>query len=451
VNARACRDIRLDLSAYLDGDLDPVAAGETRVHLEACTACRAELEQLHLTVGALRRLPDLPAPAAILDGFRARLRPEPRHRRLLGGRQWLLGVPVGALATLLVVVGITLFQARYPGIERAVTSGGPAAAPPARVEAPTPPAASPQPREMRTVKKSDLPGQSNADAVPARRLKPVTATAPTPAGPEKPQQRGDLAAAPSRFIIPEPETAAERTVAVDEYPGGPPESIQAPPYRRFGALGSLEGQPRTVSSLRAEEPDVAAGSARVGDTGAGLRRIPIGEGRAATASRAGVESRTVGALPAAVQTTPAGTVDLGAPAEAPADLAPAAPAPAVEARRMPATSASLRVVCLLPSDGDRVDDLKRLLRREGAVDVEVAMLEPRAVREAFTPHRGRPGILHEPARGWTLRVGVAPQAVARLLDALAKRPGLRILEQPPAPAARGHLSDQQVLRITVLR
>ena len=106
MSLRTCRDVRADLSAYLDGELNAGLTSETRVHLESCAECRFELELLRRTVSALRGLPDLPPPAAILAGVRAHMRPEPWYRRLLDGRRWPLGVPIGALATVLVVVGI---------------------------------------------------------------------------------------------------------------------------------------------------------------------------------------------------------------------------------------------------------------------------------------------------------------------------------------------------------
>jgi anti-sigma factor RsiW len=444
MSARACRDVRADLSASLDGDLDPKAAGEIRRHLESCAACRSELELLRLTVGALRRLPELPAPAAILDGVRARLRPQPWHRRLLEGRQWLLGVPVGALATLVVVVGIAFFQARYPGIQRMVGPGGPAPPPPARVEAPSPPPpdAGQQPREIPAAKQTAPRERSGDLAAKAAPRKSMTAAAPTPAAapadsraleapfapgppepdlavqreiaPEESRQQEDQAAAPSRFVIPEPEPSPERTVAVDEYPGGRPETIYGPPHRRFVTRDSLEGQPRTIASLR---------------------------------SAAGI--RTAGAPPAAVRPAPPGMVDLAAPGPAPVVPAPAARS--AETRRAPAPPAPLRIVLLLPPDGYSIDDVKRLLRREGADEVAVGVLDTRSVREAFAPHRDRLGFVHEPARGWTLRTSIPQPAVAGLLDALARRPGLSVLEQTAAPVIQGRLHGRQDLRFTILR
>ena len=56
---RRCRRL---LSAYLDGE---VTASERRMvaeHLSECGACTSELEELKMTVGLLRDLPDLPVP-----------------------------------------------------------------------------------------------------------------------------------------------------------------------------------------------------------------------------------------------------------------------------------------------------------------------------------------------------------------------------------------------------
>lgn len=303
MSARACRDVRAVLSAYLDDDLDAVALGEIRAHLESCAACHRELDLLRLTVGALRRLPDLPPPAGILAGVRARLRPDPWYRRLLQRRRWLLGVPVSALATLALVVAISLFQARFPGIERQTA------------HAPQPPAA-PAPRQA-------------AGSSPAPLIREETTPQPAPA-------------------------AAFRHVETD-------------------AAKKLETQ-----------EDFAA-----------------------------------------------------APSRAPFE-------PVAGAREM-------RLVCLLPAGGDTVEDLRRLLRRAGVEEIESAALDPQAVREYFAPPRNRPALLPENAQGWTVTVTILRGSLPRLLEALAGRPGLRILERPAADPERGRATDQRILRITVFR
>src|SRR4030042_1033161 len=56
------RRFRDQLSAYIDGALDPAAARRLEAHLGECEGCWAELEQLRSTVAALRELPEAQVP-----------------------------------------------------------------------------------------------------------------------------------------------------------------------------------------------------------------------------------------------------------------------------------------------------------------------------------------------------------------------------------------------------
>jgi anti-sigma factor RsiW len=351
MNARPCRDVRAGLSAYLEGDLDAGLTGEIRLHLESCAACRSELDLLRLTIGALRSLPDLPPPAAILAGVRARLRPEPWYRRLLDGRQWPLGVPVGALATLLVAFGISLFQTRFPDMSQTLPQGPiPQAPAPHALEIPAPPTSIAPPP----------PAARNKPAL--RRVAPppvaVEQVAPTAA-----QSKGEQ----SHPSHPEPRVAATQDALREESP------------RRENFAVALK--------------ESAGVTARKADIGAGQGRAKL----------AGEKTKWV------------------------------------------------EVVCLLPADGNTVDDIERLLRREGAVDILTGAIEPPAVREAFDPHRLRLGSLLEPSRGWMVTASVPPRAFARLLHALSSRPDLRILEQPDRRPAPEDTTEPLELRITILR
>jgi hypothetical protein len=196
MSGRACDEIRALLPAQLDGDLEPGAAARVREHLEACPACREHREDLRLAVDALRRLPDLPAPASILAGVRARLRPVPWHRRLLGRRPWLVGVPAGALATALVAVGVALFQARYPRLPQAV--GERAVPPPEIARDVRRPVPEPEPRPQAPVgevrsgvpEPSPAPVAKRAPAPPAQtavKAAPPPAVRTRAAGPRHPQ------------------------------------------------------------------------------------------------------------------------------------------------------------------------------------------------------------------------------------------------------------------------
>lgn len=110
-----------------------------------------------------------------------------------------------------------------------------------------------------------------------------------------------------------------------------------------------------------------------------------------------------------------------------------------------------RIVCLLPPDGDTVDDFEKVLLRAGAGHIAVSELEPPAVREALARHRGNLGSLTAPKRGWTVNASVPSSEFSHILDALAGRAGLRMLEQPATPAAPKNLGARLDLHITVFR
>ena len=129
-----CRECRDRLSPYLEGELESRVSSRLEEHLAGCAACGAELELLRLTVDGLRGLPDLPAPAGILEGVKEGIVPLPWHRRLVralagpGGKR----LPLGAFATLLVAFGIFLLTERFPEFSqpppraiRNVPDGGP--------------------------------------------------------------------------------------------------------------------------------------------------------------------------------------------------------------------------------------------------------------------------------------------------------------------------------------
>lgn len=120
----SCLPFREQLSAWLDGDLSPNASREICAHLETCASCTHDLELLRTAIGALRCFPVPPEPTDILAGLRKRLEPEPWYRRFLrpNGEGWVFGMPVGALATVLVIVGVAFFYAHFPGNDHKQTA-----------------------------------------------------------------------------------------------------------------------------------------------------------------------------------------------------------------------------------------------------------------------------------------------------------------------------------------
>jgi len=102
------RRLRDQLSAYIDGALDPPAAGRLEAHLGECEGCRTELEQLRSTVAALRELPEAQAPRSFaLSPERAAVRGSavPAAPLAFGARIAAAGVAVALAAVLVVDLG----------------------------------------------------------------------------------------------------------------------------------------------------------------------------------------------------------------------------------------------------------------------------------------------------------------------------------------------------------
>jgi anti-sigma factor RsiW len=58
-----CREVRAQMSDYLDGELEPRAAAGVERHVRWCPNCRRMLANLRRTVAGLGALGDLPTPA----------------------------------------------------------------------------------------------------------------------------------------------------------------------------------------------------------------------------------------------------------------------------------------------------------------------------------------------------------------------------------------------------
>jgi len=104
-----------DLTALLDGALDPVRRAEVEGHLSACDACRAERDGIARALSAFAALPPPPPPPPGFEQrFYARLAREASRRRSFLERlsahpfRWL--VPATGLAAAL-AVGIWVRQA----------------------------------------------------------------------------------------------------------------------------------------------------------------------------------------------------------------------------------------------------------------------------------------------------------------------------------------------------
>ena len=213
-----CKDIREDLSAHLDGELDPARRAEIDGHLASCDGCRAELERLRRLSKLLGDVPRAAAPAGLASRIVAAARvPRPRILRL---PRWT-GALAAAAAALL--VGVVSFVAMRREEEPARDMATPAAVRGAAELAGTPAA----PAEEGAALEDAAAGELKARKMPAPRGAPA-AGAPSRVAVDKekleklvatfrgtssdrahrPEERGDLAMKKTAPAPAEPAPAA---------------------------------------------------------------------------------------------------------------------------------------------------------------------------------------------------------------------------------------------------
>ena len=112
------RSLRDDLHALLDGELDSAREAEVRRRLGADPGLQREFDSLKRTVGAVRRLPGIPAPADLGDRIRART--TDAAARPGGGLAPILRrfFPMAALAAAILVAVVVTNRPDNPEPER---------------------------------------------------------------------------------------------------------------------------------------------------------------------------------------------------------------------------------------------------------------------------------------------------------------------------------------------
>jgi len=117
-----CREVRQELSAYIDGAIPEAMSAEISEHLKGCSECRAALEELRLTVSEIKSLDAVEPPdllvvrvmARVTEEQRQRQKPEQRQHKGLFQRlfpQVRFAIPLTAVATVL-VAAVTLYLFR---------------------------------------------------------------------------------------------------------------------------------------------------------------------------------------------------------------------------------------------------------------------------------------------------------------------------------------------------
>lgn len=122
-----CRRAEELLSDDVDGILDPVLAGELRVHLARCEACRQLRAALAEVVTALKAHPVLEPPAGLAERAAALALERAVAFRRVQLRWPDLGLPAGlqvlAAVLALSITGVTLFAASWGAAREGGASG----------------------------------------------------------------------------------------------------------------------------------------------------------------------------------------------------------------------------------------------------------------------------------------------------------------------------------------
>jgi len=105
-----CRDAKENLSAYLDGELEPAVEKALGTHLEGCEDCRAELESLRSTAALVKSLPRIKAPAILKERVLAAAKPRRASYRFPNA----LALLTAAALVLVAVVAVFMLSTPEP-------------------------------------------------------------------------------------------------------------------------------------------------------------------------------------------------------------------------------------------------------------------------------------------------------------------------------------------------
>jgi hypothetical protein len=512
---KECGKIRELLSPYLENELGPGELGRVKGHLQECAECRAELELLRMTVSALRDLPELPAPAGILQGVREGLRPRPWHERLrsLLSPAPFRKVPLGALASVLVAFGIFLIYDRFPEVGRK-----PVIAPTLEEETVTEKNDAP-PAFLDEVKRQEtLPdtGKDISEPLPVDGRVPPTASVAVTGGiaREAEEHRPEEAESDRRAPIPAPAVSAPPVV--EKAKGVPVEGfserveIPAPVAKEMDTApprpsSSLERQraskPRPVAPpspaapptpppapepVAPPEMKISAGRENVGAAvkrEAPARQIAVAEAppreRAEESydsyrsdrdvsppSRAVRKKAAAGAAPAE---RAASFADQGARPRSKALPPPAGPDDAVVGliegvASLGESSSALsegegtragvdvtEVLTVVALDGGEVGQIRESLRRAGGRMLELRTLDAFTSQQLALPHRKRIPPTQTISQGWQIRAAVPRSSIDDFVASLEGDSSLQLLHRTTEPLTWRQERGLQNFEIKLIR
>ena len=118
-----CRNVKGNLSAYLQNELEQGGANSIRAHLESCPSCRRELEKIQEGIRMAERLQIVAAPQELWRSVEAQMRKHQIQAESLPKRR---PVSIFAVSFAIVILGAFLIWFFLPSAEnRALTSATP--------------------------------------------------------------------------------------------------------------------------------------------------------------------------------------------------------------------------------------------------------------------------------------------------------------------------------------
>ena len=116
-----CKEVKPELVAYLDGELQDSVRSQVEAHLENCAACQAERDQLASTLKSVEGLPATQPSANLAEQFWTRFQ-ETKDQGLKAGLlslfKWPRTVWVGAAATACLLAVVLLMLPKDSPVEK---------------------------------------------------------------------------------------------------------------------------------------------------------------------------------------------------------------------------------------------------------------------------------------------------------------------------------------------
>jgi hypothetical protein len=111
-----CRKYESQFNDYLDGELSLKERETLKLHLRECLSCYRKWNSLQRTKEIVSRLPNLNPPAYLSAIVMARLKERPPRRLAWSFAHLPKWVPLGAVAALVLIVSLALWQVLLPSV-----------------------------------------------------------------------------------------------------------------------------------------------------------------------------------------------------------------------------------------------------------------------------------------------------------------------------------------------